>query len=208
MRTRIPQGENVLDFDYDPNNTPFKIAVLGSSSAGEETQEGRLAFHLGAAIAERGGIVLTGGCRGLPEAAARGAMSLNGLTIAISPARNETDHKRTYHYHLESKVIIYTGMGRKGRNVILVRSADACIFVGGGMGTLNEFTIAYDDLGISNAIGVLVATGGFSNEYLRLAALCERASRAALMEDGDPSQLVNNIFAYLILQKTRRLSSY
>jgi predicted Rossmann-fold nucleotide-binding protein len=92
---------------------------------------------------------------------------------------------------------MYTGMGRKGRNVILVRSADACIFLGGGMGTLNEFTIAFDDLDHGTVIGILSESGGFSGEYVRLASYVDRSSRATILWEKDPLILVERVFEIL-----------
>ena len=136
-------------------NPILKVAVLGSASAPEDSPAGISAFRLGGLIADRGAAVLTGGCTGLPHAAVLGARRAKGLTVAVSPAMNPDEHRGRYGYPLDSELIMFTGMGTKGRNVVLVRSADACIFVGGGMGTLNEFTIAFDELESSCAIGVL-----------------------------------------------------
>lgn len=175
----------------------LKFAVLGSSRADENSESGRRAFAMGRAVAERGGVLLTGGCPGLPHAAVRGAISLGGITLAVSPAANEAEHLSVYHYPSDSSIIMYTGMGAKGRNVILVRSADACLFVGGGMGTLNEFTIAFADLGPNCAIGILSGTGGFSDEYIRLALKSEQTPRIHLFEDADPDRLVERAVRHL-----------
>jgi uncharacterized protein (TIGR00725 family) len=88
-------------------------------------------------------------------------------------------------------------MGRKGRNVILIRSADACVFVGGGMGTLNEFTIAFDELGPKCAIGILRGTGGLSDELPRLVSSVKRVPEARLFEAYDPDVLVKSIFDHV-----------
>jgi predicted Rossmann-fold nucleotide-binding protein len=93
--------------------------------------------------------------------------------------------------------MIFTGMGTKGRNVILVRSADACIFADGGMGTLNEFTIAFDEFDHSRAIGILSGTGGLSNEFARLASLAGRSACAFLVEDSDPNRLVDLLLRHV-----------
>jgi uncharacterized protein (TIGR00725 family) len=178
--------------------TKLKIAVLGSATIAEDSSEGHKAYEVGVSIASCGGTLLTGGCWGLPHAAVKGAQSAGGLTVGISPAMNRGDHKHVYSYPADSEIIVYTGMERKGRNVILVRSADACIFIGGGMGTLNEFTIAFDDLGPGCAIGVLQGSGGFSGEFLRLADMVGRNSMAILIAESDPQKLVTNIFNYLV----------
>lgn len=178
-------------------NRAFKFAVLGSSGEREESERGKRAFALGCAVADRGGILMTGGCPGLPHAAAHGATSKGGFTLAVSPAANENEHVTLYRYPSDSRVIVYTGMGTKGRNVILVRSADVCLFVGGGMGTLNEFTIAFADLGPKCAIGVLTGTGGFSGEYIRLSAKSGQFCAAHLFEDADPDALVEKALLHL-----------
>ncbi len=175
----------------------YKVAVLGSAKVVEGSQIGERAFQVGQAIARHRGVLLTGGCPGLPLAAVRGARSLGGLTIGISPALNRDEHAHAYAYPLDSDVCIFTGMGTKGRNVVLVRSADACVFIGGGMGTLNEFTIAFDDLGPKNALGILSGSEGLSEEFPRLAASVVGPDHALLVKEPDPERLVQRLFDHI-----------
>lgn len=177
--------------------TLLKVAVLGSSRQDEGTESGQRAYAAGKAIAEHGAVVLTGGCAGLPHAAACGARASGGLTIAVSPALNHASHVRDYGCPDDSAVILYTGMGTKGRNVVLVRSADACLFVGGGMGTLNEFTIAYDELAGDCVIAVLTGSGGLSDEFIGIAAKADRRSYAELLGGPDPEALVASMLEHL-----------
>ena len=58
-------------------------------------------------------------------------------------------------------LIVYTGFGYSGRNLILTRSADAVIIICGRIGTLNEFTVAFED---RKPIGVLEESGGMADE--------------------------------------------
>jgi uncharacterized protein (TIGR00725 family) len=175
----------------------FKVAVLGSASIPGDSFEGRQAHRVGQLIATEGCILLTGGCTGLPHAAVSGAASAGGLTVAISPAKNRKEHEVVYRYPLDSLVILFTGMGRKGRNVVLIRSADACIFLRGGMGTLNEFTIAFTDLGSTSAIGVLAGAGGLTDEIPTLVSLEPRTPRSRLIVDSDPESLLSKILLHL-----------
>ena len=117
--------------------------------------------------------------------------------MGISPAASHEEHNMLYSYPPDSRVMLYTGMGPKGRNVILVRSADACVFVGGGMGTLNEFTIAFDELSPRCAIGILTSTGGLSDELSRLVSLTGRSPRAPLVAEPDPDKLMEALFRHL-----------
>ncbi len=180
-------------------NRPWKIAVLGSSSASEDSEAAEKAYLVGRIVAQRGAVLLTGGCPGLPHCAVRGALDAGGITVAVSPAMSLRDHSSGSHYGYpgDSTITILTGMGTKGRNVILVRSADACIFVGGGMGTLNEFTIAFADLPAQAAIGVLSETGGLSGHYVSLARAAGSAPAALLAENSDPRILLADVFAHL-----------
>ncbi len=69
------------------------------------------------------------------EAAARGAKAEGGTTIGILP---HDDKNRASH---SIDIPIATGFG-EGRNVIIVRTADALIAVGGEYGTLSEMAFA------------------------------------------------------------------
>ena len=142
-------------------------------------------------------VLLTGGCPGLPHAAVQGASSAGVTTVAISPAMNRERHTVEYCYPADSEIILFTGMGTKGRNVVLVRSADACVFVGGGIGTLNEFTIAFDELGPPCAIGILSHTGGLSDELERLVSIVGRMPQAALIVESEPERLIERICRHI-----------
>jgi uncharacterized protein (TIGR00725 family) len=178
-------------------DTRLRIAVLGSASEPEDSAAGLHATRIGQVIASQGAVLLTGGCPGLPHAAVQGAKQVGGLTLAVSPAMNRHDHARAYSYPSDSDVMIFTGMGTKGRNVILVRTGDACVFVGGGMGTLNEFTVAFDDLGPDCAIGVLSGSGGFSDDLPRLAARVHRALPPRLVVESNPDTLMEKVFRHI-----------
>jgi hypothetical protein len=117
--------------------------------------------------------------------------------VAVSPAANRAEHRDLYAYPVDSQVIIFTGMGAKGRNVVLIRSADACVFVSGGMGTLNEFTIAFDELREDCCIGVLRGAKGLTAELPRLAEAAGRRPRARMIAEADPETLVEAVFKWL-----------
>ena len=171
----------------------YKIGVMGSARESEDSETGRKAFIIGRQIADNGGILLTGGCPGLPHSAVLGARESGGMTIAISPAMNLLSHSQDFGYPVDSETIIFTGMGNKGRNVILVRSCDACIFVAGGMGTLNEFTIAFDDLSNDNVMGILTGAGGLSDKYMEIIQKTGKTTKATIVSDADPYSLVKNM---------------
>jgi uncharacterized protein (TIGR00725 family) len=182
--------------DAEPS---YKIAVLGSSAEAEDSPVGLKAFQVGRAIAVRGAALMTGGCPGLPHAAARGAMAAGGLTVAVSPATNRDEHLSVYGYPEDSKIMIYTGMGKAGRNVILIRSCDAGIFIGGGIGTLNELTNAFAELGPRGAIGLLLDSGGIVDEVTKIIALVGKPPSARLIREAHP-----DILAELVLTHIRR----
>ena len=67
------------------------------------------------------------------EAACKGAKEHEGVTIGIIP---DTGNGNEY-----LDVVIRTGLGH-ARNVIIAKSADAVIAIGGSYGTLSEIAIA------------------------------------------------------------------
>ena len=89
-----------------------KVAVLGSAREPEDSEVSRMAFELGREIAKIKGVVLTGGCPGLPHRASLGARSAGGLTVAVSPAMNRKEHVEKYCYPYDSDV---TDVHRNGK---------------------------------------------------------------------------------------------
>ena len=170
------------------------VGVMGS--AGDVLREGdsvrleSIAEKLGAAIAKRGFVLLTGATTGLPDLVSRAAGANGGLTIGISPAADREEHVTQWELPPDgSEVIIYTGFGLKGRNVINIRASDIVIIFGGGMGTLNEFTIAYDE---GKVIGVLRGTGGIADHIDAIMEFARKPTRCRVLFDEDPEDLVES----------------
>jgi len=90
---------------------------------------------LGRRLGEAGAVVVCGGGPGVMEAVCRGAQSVGGTTIGLLPGLDRAEGNPYL------TVSIPTGLGQ-GRNLLLVRSSDAVIAVGGGFGTLSEIALA------------------------------------------------------------------
>ena len=116
------------------NQLPI-LAVLGSSDASAE--ENAIAERVGEAAARAGWVMLTGGGSGVMEAASRGAVEAGGLTVGILPTNGPGGGYPNDWVRLP----IYTGSG-SARNAFNVLSANLCIAVGGGPGTLSEMGLA------------------------------------------------------------------
>lgn len=112
---------------------PPYVAVSGGGRPDEDAY--RAAEEVGRELARRGAVVLTGGLGGVMEAACRGAKAADGTTIGILPSDDRADANPWV------DVALPTGMG-EGRNVLLVRAADALVAVAGEFGTLSEIALA------------------------------------------------------------------
>lgn len=117
----------------EPVRRPVRIAVCGAGVCGDELMSA--AEDVGRGIAAAGAVLICGGYGGVMEGAARGAAEAGGLTIGIL---RETDADRANPY---IAVPLPTGMG-EGRNILVVRTADAVIAMGGEWGTLSEVALA------------------------------------------------------------------
>ncbi len=177
----------------------YKICVSGaartdccSPDAMEKTKE------LGRQIVRQGGIVITGATTGAPYWAAIGAKEEGGISIGFSPAASEAAHVKTYHLPIDYfDMIVYTGFEYSGRNLILTRASDAVIMVCGRLGTLNEFTIAFED---KKPIGILTGTGGMADEIEEIVAKGNRGP-GKIVYDNDPEILVRKLITIIKKEK-------
>ena len=109
------------------------ITVIGDSSCSPE--EANLAQSVGELLAQQGATIVCGGLGGVMEAVCRGAKSKGGLTVGILPGQDSSMANPWV------DIPIVTGIG-EARNVVVVKSAQAVIAIGGGYGTLSEIAYA------------------------------------------------------------------
>ena len=110
------------------------IGVIGSDGEIGDEQRSN-AETVGRLVAEKGSTLVCGGLAGVMEAACKGAKSAGGTTIGVLP----TMKKESANPYVDIPIV--TGMG-VARNVIIVRTADVLIAVGGRFGTLSEIAHA------------------------------------------------------------------
>lgn len=157
-----------------------------------ENQENiKKAIQLGHHIAHADCILVNGACPGLPDEAAYGAHEAGGFTMGVSPAFSEKEHTNRYRSPIDYyDMILFTGLGLMERDIINIRSSDAIILLGGGVGTLNEFTVAYDE---GKVVGVLEGSGGVSNHIEEILKICDRELSGSIVFDADPEKLLQKV---------------
>jgi uncharacterized protein (TIGR00725 family) len=170
---------------------PYLIAVIGKSNkdpGDPPSPEALKAAELvGANIAGAGAILITGGLSGVMEAASRGAKRANGLVIGMLPGFKKDDANKYV------DIAITTGMGWM-RNTLVVRAADAVIMISGGIGTLNELTVAYQD----KPTVILEHTGGWADRIREVAyggKHLDESGSATLHFAGTPEEAVDAAIA-------------
>lgn len=177
----------------------IKLCVSGAAETGhcglDAFDKGK---ELGREIARHNAVLITGATTGFPLWAAIGATEEGGQSVGFSPASTEEEHVSTYRLPLDyMDVVVYTGFGYSGRNLILTRSSDA-VFIGcGRIGTINEFTIAYED---GKPIGIL--EGSWETDEV-LKNIMEKSHRVnkKIVFDSDPKALVEKVLELVKLDK-------
>src|SRR5690349_1117737 len=176
----------------------YQICVSGAASGDTVHKSHQLAFELGKAIAVRQQTLLTGATVGLPHYAAMGMVGVEGargFSIGFSPAASFREHVATYRLPTkEFDYINFTGMEYVGRDVHLVRSADAVITVGGRMGSLHELSTALES---RKVCGVLLGSGGLADYTKTLLENIEAPGAKDVIFDTDPDRLVKKVIAAL-----------
>src|SRR6266446_3180036 len=159
----------------------IKVGVMGSAEKVDALREKAIASHEV--------ILLTGATTGVVYETGRAASDAGAFHLGISPAGDEREHVERYLLPLDAcTAIVYTGFGLKGRNVVLVRSCDVVLFIAGSIGSLNEFTIAYDE---GKVIGCLTGTGGVADRVEELVRTFPKPTKARVLYDDDPERLVD-----------------
>jgi hypothetical protein len=161
----------------DVSTASDKEALVGKANA------------LAQVIATRDLVLLTGATTGIVYVVGKFAHDAGVFHLGISPASDNREHVEKYKLPLDAcSVIVYTGFGLKGRNVVLVRSCEVVLFIAGAMGSLNEFTIAHDE---GKVIGCLTGTGGVADEVDYLLKKFSKNTGARVFQNEDPAKLLD-----------------
>ena len=177
----------------------YKFIVSGSAVVGNCCADiNEKAYELGREIVRNNGICITGATTGVPHEAARGAKDEGGISIGISPAATYASHVKSYRLPTDYfDFIIYTGFHYSGRNLILTKAADAVIVACGGYGTLNEFTIAFED---QKPMGVLDGSWETADLFKEVVEKSYRGP-GKIVYDSDPKRLVEKVIELIRKEK-------
>lgn len=177
----------------------LKLCVSGAAETGHcGSSVLEKAKALGREIVNHKAVLVTGATTGFPLWAAMGAKEAGGMSVGLSPASSEAEHLETYGLPVDYlDLIVYTGFGFSGRNLLLTRASDA-VFIGcGRVGTINEFTIAFED---KKPIGVLEGEWPTANVIRDIMEKGNRPNEKVLF-DSDPKALVERIIELVKKEK-------
>ena len=187
----------------------YGVVKIGVSGSADTKYSGLDAFEkakeLGREIARHGAIINTGATTGFPLYSAMGLKDECGFSIGFSPAADEREHIETYKLPLDyMDVVVYTGFGYSGRDLLLVRSSDAMVIGPGRIGTLNEFAVAFED---HKPIGLLEGSWK-TDEVLREVIDAAHRPNPNIVFENDPKALVEKLIAMVQKQKEEYRLAY
>ncbi|MEK9182688.1 MAG: hypothetical protein AAB809_01265 [Patescibacteria group bacterium] len=184
-----------LIFSKKHGHSQIKICVSGAAETGHCGVDAlEKAKELGREIVRQGAILVTGATTGFPLWVAMGAKEMGGTSIGFSPAASEQEHVEVYKLPVDYlDLIIYTGFGYPGRDLLLTRSVDAVICGCGRVGTIHEFTVAFED---NKPIGIFEGPWEMDDELKDIIKKSHRPfPRVAKGED--PKKLVADIITLI-----------
>lgn len=189
------------NYNYNNGQNPIKICVSGAAETGHcgiDAME--QAKELGREIALQGAILVTGATTGFPLWAAMGAKEVGGFSIGFSPAATEKEHVEVYKLPLDyMDLIIYTGFGYPGRDLLLTRATDAVICGCGRVGTIHEFTIAFEE---GKIIGIFEGPWEMDEQLKDIVKKSHRENNNIITEEN-PKEMISKIIS--LVRKNKEL---
>jgi len=180
----------------------IKISVSGAAETSACGEESLIkAAELGREIGRQGAMLISGATTGIPFWAAKGIKEVGGVSVGLSPAASEEEHVDRYKLPLDyMDLIVYTGAGYSGRDILMTRSSDAVLIGCGRIGTIHEFTVAFED---NKPVGIL--QGPWSTDEV-IQIIIEKSNRAKdnqkIVYDSNPKILVEKIIE--LVKKDKR----
>jgi uncharacterized protein (TIGR00725 family) len=173
----------------------IKICISGAAETGHcGVGAFDKAKELGREIARQGAILVTGATTGFPLWVAMGFKEVGGVSIGVSPAASEKEHVQVYKLPIDyMDLIMYTGFGYAGRDLMLTRCADAVICGCGRIGTIHEFTIAFED---NKPLGIFEGPWEMGDQLKEILAKGHRPN-AKVVASPIPKKIVEEIIVLI-----------
>lgn len=161
------------------------------------------AKELGRQISLQGCQIITGATSGFPMYAAEGAKESGGMSIGFSPAASKKEHLEVFRLPLKAlDVVVYTGFGFPGRDLMLVRSSDAIVIGCGRIGTIHEFTVGWES---ELPMGILEGEWPTADVIRDIISHSDRTNPHVIF-DRDPKRLVERLIE-MVQNSEKRLGS-
>jgi hypothetical protein len=174
-----------------------KNIVISVSGARESDHCGLEALQLGQKIgeslAQHGCTVACGAVTGFPLWVAKGVQRSGGSVVAFSPAASYQEHKNVYRLPEPNdyfNLVVYTGFGFSGSDLLMTRSSDAVIFGCGRTGTVHDFSLAFAE---GKVIGVLEGDWQTDDLIREILKADVTRSHESIVFDSDPVRLVDQV---------------
>lgn len=149
-----------------------------------------IAKEIGREIARQGAQLVTGATSGFPMYAAEGCKEAGGFSFGLSPAASKKEHTEVYRLPLKAlDAVVYTGFGFPGRDLMLVRSSDAIVIGCGRIGTIHEFTVAWE---ANMPMGVLVGEWPTDEVIQNIMKNSNRVNNNVIFEK-DPKAMIEKL---------------
>lgn len=151
-----------------------------------------LAKEVGREIARQGAQLVTGATSGFPMYAAEGCKEAGGFSFGLSPAGSKKEHTEVYRLPLKAlDAVVYTGFGFPGRDLMMVRSSDAVVIGCGRIGTIHEFTVAWE---ANMPLGILEGDWP-TDEVIKNIMTNSNRNNPNVIFERDPKVLVEKLIA-------------
>lgn len=158
-----------------------------------------IAKEIGREIARQGAQLVTGATSGFPMYAAEGCKEAGGFSFGLSPAASKKEHEEVYRLPLKAlDAVVYTGFGFPGRDLMMVRSSDAIVIGCGRIGTIHEFTVAWE---ANMPMGVLVGEWPTDEVIQNIIKNSNRSNQNVIFEK-DPKAMIEKLIEMVKNQET------
>ncbi len=173
----------------------LKIGIIGSATRNIDPYTLESAKKIGKFLGSINAEVITGTAIGSPHKLLLEARKYGSKTTGFSPDSNIEHHEKRHDNAPLSdfdKVIFVKGITK--RSLKLINYCDSIIVLGGRMGTLSEYTIAFEE---NKPLGVLTNTNGISQHLKKITKLCDKHRKEPILFYDNADKLIRALIHYL-----------